>query len=296
MAQSEYKVLLIGLGNIGLYYDLNRPDKTWTHTRAILNHPRFELVAGIDPAKGSRSDFEAATGIIAYSTLGEFYRIFDGEVDLAVVASPTHYHLQHVKEVVSKGIKLCVVEKPLAPNANELFEYEQFNQLLMVNLIRLYHESLQQKIREISAGQSCDVLVIYSKGLVHNGIHFLTLLIAHFGDVQSSKRITMVKNDCVVFSFKSATCIFRRCVEGLDENAMIMHSSKGSLYYLNGGRQAFTIDTEGCKQDFGENDFTHYQAGLYHTCESVLDSNNNDNKSYQLAKRAQLEMEPFHDL
>jgi hypothetical protein len=48
--------LLVGLGQIGLGYDLALdPDRyIYTHSRALSRHPKFRLLVGVDPDAGFR--------------------------------------------------------------------------------------------------------------------------------------------------------------------------------------------------------------------------------------------------
>ena len=54
------KVLIIGLGNIGMLYDLNfqSKDKILTHCKSFYLNKKFKLVGGVDIKKEIRDLFE----------------------------------------------------------------------------------------------------------------------------------------------------------------------------------------------------------------------------------------------
>ena len=45
-----YKVVVIGLGNIGLLYDLNSKNTSFfaSHCKTFNSHPNFKVIAGVD--------------------------------------------------------------------------------------------------------------------------------------------------------------------------------------------------------------------------------------------------------
>ena len=48
-----YRVVIVGLGNIGLLYDLNNIKKHFfaSHSKTFNYHPNFKIVAGVDIIK-----------------------------------------------------------------------------------------------------------------------------------------------------------------------------------------------------------------------------------------------------
>ena len=54
------KSYVIGLGNIGMLYDLNRKNSNniLTHCHAIHSHPNFELIGACDPNPKARKSFK----------------------------------------------------------------------------------------------------------------------------------------------------------------------------------------------------------------------------------------------
>ena len=67
------RVLIVGLGQIGLQYDLHldHDEFTYTHSCAFSKHKDFELLGAVDNDKEQRSIFSQSYGLPAYSDLSE---------------------------------------------------------------------------------------------------------------------------------------------------------------------------------------------------------------------------------
>ena len=64
--------LLIGLGDIGMGYDLQTPkDLILTHAKAVSLDKDFKLVAGVDPNKNKRDIFEKKYKTITFPSISE---------------------------------------------------------------------------------------------------------------------------------------------------------------------------------------------------------------------------------
>ena len=58
----KYYCLIIGLGQIGMLYDIKLPKKdyTLTHANAFSKHSRFNLLGGVDSNLKNRETFSKA--------------------------------------------------------------------------------------------------------------------------------------------------------------------------------------------------------------------------------------------
>ena len=64
------KCVLIGLGNIGMNYDLGLSnDYVQTHLRAISLHSEFELVCSVDYSQKALNDFKDHFGVTCYENV-----------------------------------------------------------------------------------------------------------------------------------------------------------------------------------------------------------------------------------
>ena len=58
LSKSKIKTIVIGLGNIGLDYDLNNNNSILSHSKSVLKSKHFELVAAIEKNKKKRDIFK----------------------------------------------------------------------------------------------------------------------------------------------------------------------------------------------------------------------------------------------
>jgi predicted dehydrogenase len=177
---------VVGLGGIGLRYDLGAPpEEVLTHTRAALAHPRTRLAWGVDPDAGARAAFGHASGAPAHATLGT---VGTG-ADIIVVAAPTGLHLAVALEALALSPRLLLVEKPLAATVAEgealAAACRHTGVPLVVNYIRGFDPGLSAVARLVSSGQLGSFVAgtsAYTKGLHVAGTHLVHLLTWWLGD------------------------------------------------------------------------------------------------------------------
>ena len=100
---SRLRLAVVGVGHLGRI-----------HARLAAGIPEIELVAVVDGRPEARDAVAADTGA---RPLAEYRDLF-GEVDAAVVATPTSTHARVAGELLRGGIH-CLVEKPITPTAAE---------------------------------------------------------------------------------------------------------------------------------------------------------------------------------
>lgn len=191
-----WKVLLIGLGDIGFKYDLKEPKNiVQTHARAFDLHDKFELVGGIDPSIENREKFKESYGICTFKSIISAFESI--EADVVVIASLTNFHLENLKEVLSCcKPQMILMEKPAAylkEEAQEMLRMSsKFSVPILINLIRRVDTSATEIMKKINNGLielPCKGVVWYSKGLIHNACHFIDLLSLWLG---SPKKIDVL--------------------------------------------------------------------------------------------------------
>eukprot|EP01034_Spumella_vulgaris_P001888 gene1888-2467_t len=109
------RVLIIGLGQIGMGYDLSLDpaQHILTHARAFARNPAFVVVGGADPSPEARAKFAHHYGAPAYADVAT--AVHETQPNLVVVATPTAQHLETVLAVFAAGRpRVLVCEKPLA--------------------------------------------------------------------------------------------------------------------------------------------------------------------------------------
>jgi predicted dehydrogenase len=188
----KVKVLLIGLGAVGMGYDFDtaNPGVVSTHANAFANHEDFELAGGVDPDAAACARFRQRYGGWAGSDLAEGLRTV--EPDVVVVASPTQYHAQAVQMALRHAKpKLILCEKPLSYSLEDaqamVAACSEAGCLLYVNYLRRVEPGVLEIKRRLQSGAIATPLkgvLWYTKGLLHNGSHFSNLLEFWLGPVE----------------------------------------------------------------------------------------------------------------
>lgn len=188
----KYKVLLIGLGQVGMGYDFDTTDSgvVSTHAKAFSSHPHFELSGGIDPDATACARFRQRYGGWADADLAEGLRTVNP--DVVVVAAPTLHHADVVQLALRYARpKLILCEKPLAYSLEAarmiVAACREADCLLYVNYLRRVEQGVLEVKRRLENGTIATPLkglVWYSKGLLHNGSHFSNLLEFWLGPVE----------------------------------------------------------------------------------------------------------------
>ena len=189
------KCMIIGLGQIGMGYDLNLDPEVavYTHARAFSVHPEFELIGAVDPAQVRRDLFEQHYGETAYPNIVSAVQAKSATV--IVIASPTAQHRTAIKEVLAHSRpKLILCEKPLAYDVDEAREIvdacESAGVKMFVNYMRRADPGVIEIKRRVILGQIAAPIkgvAWYSKGFLHNGSHLFNLLEFWLGPFVNAK-------------------------------------------------------------------------------------------------------------
>lgn len=177
------KCLIIGLGQIGMGYDLKAdPEKAvYSHARAISLHPSFELLGAVDPSSTQRSLFDQYYGYPSYADIESVLEV--GAVSVVVIASPTEKHSELLNAVLQLKPKVILCEKPIAcdlAEAHSMVENcEREGIKLFVNYMRRADPGVIEVKKRIDSASILEPIkgnAWYSKGLLHNGSHLFNLL------------------------------------------------------------------------------------------------------------------------
>ena len=177
-------VLLVGLGQVAMGYDLDNAadDVILTHARAFATHPSFRLVGGVDPRADRRDLFLQRYGAATEDDLATALTRFNP--DVVVIAAPTPNHgalLRTVLEHATPRVVLC--EKPLSYRLDEARDMVRLCRdrgcALYVNYLRRAAPGAREVKRRLRQGlivSPVKGVAWYTKGLLHNGSHFVNLL------------------------------------------------------------------------------------------------------------------------
>ena len=245
------KCTIIGLGQIGMGYDLTLDSKkfVYTHARAFSTHPKFELLSAVDPKKAQRDLFMQYYDKPAYTSIATALQT--QMPDVIVIASPTEYHSLTLKEVLRySSPKAILCEKPLSYNLSEarnmVEDCKKAGVDLFVNYIRRADYGAIEIKRRIEFGEIVSPIkgvVWYSKGFLHNGSHFFNLLEFWLGAFVNAKilnhgRLLNYKDSepDVQVEFERGKVIFISAwEEAFSHYTIELLSKSGRLRYDKGG-------------------------------------------------------------
>lgn len=176
------RVLLVGAGSMGYGAAGQAPA---THLGAFLRHPRCGVVGVVDPSKVRREMVERETGLPVFSTLDEAAATAP---EVISVATPDESHQAILESVATWHPRAVFCEKPLSTSSQGVERlvglYESAGIPLAVNFTRRYLPEVQRltaELREGRWGPPLAATVSYTRGLQHNGVHFLDLFLSWFG-------------------------------------------------------------------------------------------------------------------
>jgi predicted dehydrogenase len=187
-------VLLVGLGRIGMGYDLPLAggDRVCSHARAFTLHPAFRLVGGVDPDSKNRRIFEQTYAGPSFASLAA--ALGDCQPDVIVIAGPTEAHGVILREALgSSQLRAVLCEKPISYDLAEaramVRECEEQNVRLFVNYMRRSDPAAIEIKRRLDLGEiqtPVKGVAWYSKGFLHNGSHFFNLLEYWLGSMEGA--------------------------------------------------------------------------------------------------------------
>jgi predicted dehydrogenase len=247
------KAVIVGLGKIGLEYDLDLDPShyAYTHVRATSRHPEVELIFGVDPDIRKRQLLEQRYGVISYASVGEIPR--NKNFDILIISSSTETRLDILKAMLYRfQPKIVLCEKPLAFNSQSAGSIVRLcrekNVKLLVNYIRRADPAVK-KIKALIGKGKIETPVrgvcVYSKGILHNGSHFVDLMSYWLGFPKSAVLIKKVSALAHGDAIADLRVEFQRGVvtficnvhEHLNIHYVDLIARNGILNYDNGGRQ-----------------------------------------------------------
>lgn len=279
-------VLLIGLGGIGLQYDLAHPGRVQTHARAVSEHKPQRFCA-VDPDPAARQCFEASYSGQAYADCASLPTGVHWHV--IIIGSPTRFHLENCQWALEQQPDLILMEKPLAHSAEELRIMDRLvargKSRIMVNLIRNYDPLSLSVLSQLDFHEPVSGLVHYAKGFLHNGIHFLTFLMKYFGAVESAA-VLMPSSERPVVQMRlgAANVVFLPNDANSRLNGLSLRQGSTEISWIDGGRSILRVSEHGSVLEANVG-FDRYQARVFKQALRVLDGADDD--SYALASQAQ---------
>lgn len=189
MKDKKYRCAVVGLGNIGMKYDIDFPGSViWTHSAGYMKCSRTKLDAlcDSDPQKRSFARsyfsidnvFEDMTSMIA-----------ERMPEIVSICTPHSMHMaQAIAAAEHSSVRAIFCEKPMAVSSAEgeqiLAACRKNNVQLVVNYWMRYsslYQDIKEKLDQGYFGKVQHVQYTYSKGTLNSCSHAINLMLYWFG-------------------------------------------------------------------------------------------------------------------
>lgn len=179
IVRRKMPAMVIGLGNVGLKYDLNSSKTILSHANSIFKSKYFFLQCGVDKNLYNRNLFKKEYKTQAYSNVDLALKKNDPE--LIVVSSSTNTHLEIIKKIVTKkSLKYILLEKPGGNNEKDLKKIIHLckinDVIVMINYFRLYNKKYKFLEKALKKIKKFKIIFHYNRGIYNNCSHLISLL------------------------------------------------------------------------------------------------------------------------
>ena len=201
-----YNAALVGCGRIGYSLGLDKKrEQPASHTMALKNNPRINLMAGIDTNEVNLEQWRKANRKAAvYTDSANFYARYKS--DIIVVAVNEESHVREAVAAIAVQPKLVILEKPVALNMQEAVKIKEMAEIysvpVMVNHERRFAKDYimaKEALGSIGELQSIHAslhsgLCVYnpeeentgSYSLIHDGTHLIDTVLYFLEDGEPS--------------------------------------------------------------------------------------------------------------
>tara|TARA_Y100000996_G_C22477235_1_gene624693 strand:- start:181 stop:1113 length:933 start_codon:yes stop_codon:yes gene_type:complete len=185
------KAALIGCGRIGYSFEKDKiSGDSLSHFHELNKNEDIQLEAVVDSEFETIQHISNKYKIRTYRDHQELIKSHN--LDLIVIATPDETHFDIAIDVLKNSPKLVFIEKPLAKNTEQVNNiinlYKKNNIKIMVNFSRRFFDPFMTWKEMISNSSLVikNIILKYTGTLIHNGIHFLDLMIYFFGRPDST--------------------------------------------------------------------------------------------------------------
>jgi predicted dehydrogenase len=218
-------IIIVGLGKIALTYDQDplvfNENSRSSLGQAFQDSSKFELIAGVDPDRKAREQFERVLGVQTYADLQSIPPDLVNIVNAYVISVPTSVHTEILMSLSTlKCDPWILCEKPMGASIQEVQKIEQLFDIrkILVNYSRRFSndivncekhfKALIDESIESSAFLRCEVF----GGTLRTGSHFLDLLSSWFGvEINRIENDTFIENTPLglILNFKQIPVLYQ---------------------------------------------------------------------------------------
>lgn len=182
---AKYNAAVVGLGNIGLLYDL-MPGRTKpsSHVMAYALHPGIQLAGVVDLDAGRQVALEKLNiKTNFYTNLKDL--LDNHQLDIISICTPPSAHIRDLQFILEHApVKIIFCEKPLSNQLEEVLAFKEFlrtkpDTIIVPNISRRWNHHLSKIGRMISKqeyGELRKIHVRYTRGIYNSGAHMFDLL------------------------------------------------------------------------------------------------------------------------
>lgn len=200
---TKYNAAIIGLGKIGLTYDLaSNKGRPLAHTLAYELSSEITLLAGADEFPQAKESFNCvAPNAIFYTNYQQMLQAHIDAIDIVSICTPQKLHLEQLKYILlNTKAKLIFCEKPLVSNYEEYTALKNLLDkhpcIILPNISRRFNPVLQDIQIQLNTkkiiGDIQKVHVRYTRGIYNTGSHMFDLLAWWIGKILSVQTISPV--------------------------------------------------------------------------------------------------------
>lgn len=185
---SKFKVAIIGCGHIGFWFDFRRESKVGalSHFKAFSDSSDFEIVGLVESDNNNAALVREKTRVPVFNSMNELWD--KHSPDVVVLATPDFTHEQYLRELSVLSPKLVFAEKPLTTNplidAEIIDTFAKKGIALEVNFTRRFVPTfceMADGIHQNKWGTTQRANIYYSRGFMHNAVHFIDLMLWFWG-------------------------------------------------------------------------------------------------------------------
>jgi hypothetical protein len=240
----QIKTLVVGLGKIGMSYDLNKKNKNiLSHCSAVNNSKKFKLVGGVDKDKNKKTLFERTYGNLFFNDLK--CALLKTKPNFVIISSNTNNHLEIIKKILhlnyknSVRVKFILIEKPMGINFLQAQKIVNLCEKRKIKLVVNYFRNYNKNFLNIKNNNYTYGKIIYSGGMINNGSHFLCLFLLLFGKILKVEKSYIKRiNDYdyrftgLIF-FEKAKLLFKNNVHTTKKHFFVLRNNNNFIEYDN---------------------------------------------------------------
>ena len=177
----KISVLVVGLGKIGMEYDLKN-NYNLTHFNSFYKNKKFKVV-GVCDTNLKKKIFFKEKKIKFFSNYKQALKILKPKVVVVSTTTNKHYEIL-LNSLKHKSVKLILCEKPFCLNTKQAIKIKLLDKLnkVYVNYMRSADDIFYKKvIKKIKNNKNLFIEIFYKGSVLNNASHYIHLLTKYFG-------------------------------------------------------------------------------------------------------------------